>query len=278
MRPNDTRRSLIVTLAVGACLFAVGVPGVAVGDTGLGLPRNSDDAMPRAHASDGVSAVLVDAYSGCSVQYGLATLNTDWAKYGPTPLSISTGGTLCAGQFTLNDLEASGADTVVLDAVASSFTLTPAEVDALRQYLDEGHTVVGLGDDFLWHKHDDNAVAPLFGLAEQAEWHSTGSYRGAPPNYMLQFKDPAAPVLFRNVPNPYDSAAAGFDEKPTDKRWSKNEMAGASILAFNSSRRVAITFFAAGGYNAVYIANDVDYQSSTADLQFLYNALTYQSG
>lgn len=279
MGTNERGRwSLIVPLALASSLFVSGLFEPAAAGSGLKTVRGSADGMPQTRPTKGVSAILVDPYSGCSVQYGLATLNTDWSLYGATPLSITTGGALCAGQFTLRDLESSGADTVVLDALASSSTLTPDELDALQQYLNEGHTLVGLGDDFLWHKHVDNAIAPLFGLLEQSEWHSTGSDKGAPPNYTLQFNDPAAPILFRNLPNPYDSAAAGFDEKPTDKRWSKNEMAGASILGFNPTRRVAITFFDGGGYNAIYVANDVDYQSSTADLQFLYNALTYPSG
>jgi hypothetical protein len=276
MRSSNEAGSWVVSTGVAllVCTFAVAGSTRAAGSELNAPPRPG----MASSATAGVSAVLVDAYSGCSVEYGLAALNTDWPQFGTTSLSVTTGGALCAGQFTLSDLEESGADTVILDAVAGSYTLSQNEVDALQKYLEQGHTLVGLGDDFLWHKHVDNDVAPLFGLAEQSAWHATGSFRGAPPTYTLKLENPASAQLFKDVPNPYVSAAQGFDEKPTDKRWSRNDMTGASIVGLNPSHRVCITVYDGPGYQAVYIANDADYQSSTADLQFLYNALTYSSG
>lgn len=115
-----------------------------------------------------VHAVLLDSYGGCFMGDAWQDLNTDWSHYGTLPVSITTGGQLCNGKFTLQDLEASGADTVILDTTAFGYTLTADQIQALQTYVEEGHTLLGTDTVFQWKtKHSNNGLAPLFGLAEQ---------------------------------------------------------------------------------------------------------------
>ena len=224
--------------------------------------------------TDGVAAVVVDSYMGCTITDAFATLNADWQDYGSVPLSITTGGTLCAGQFTLADLEASGADTVILVDTPLQLGLTPSEIDALREYAQSGHTLLGFSVIFTGRHKSDNGLATLFGLIDQSHWGALAADRGQPPTYPLHMKDPVDQVLFRGVSNPYASTTAGSKLKPADKHWSANELAGARILTTNKSHTSAITYDDGPGYHAIYIANDAEYHSTTADLQFIYNAIT----
>lgn len=129
-----------------------------------------------------VQAVLIRPAWGCTPNQAWGTLNTDWPSYGSTPVSISTTSRLCDGTFTLKDLERSGADTLIFSAAASDSALTASEVDAIATYAEQGHTLLATSLTFGLGGHDNNALAPLFGLAEQTVWRESGD-SGAPFSY-----------------------------------------------------------------------------------------------
>ena len=264
------------TLAGAVTAMLVLALSVGVGPASASRIRPEGPASPGS-GREGVSAVLVDSFGFCDITDAWATLNADWSQYGSVALSVTTGGSLCSGHFTLADLEASDADTIVVSDSAWWYRWTPVEVNALQQYLEQGHNLVGLGVDFQWHRHDNGALAPLFGLTDQLPWRmSAPGGHGTEPTYTLQPKNPAAPVLFRGVANPYISSPAGNDvQEPADTKWSHNDLAGATIAGLSGQRRATITVYNGPGYDAIYIASAAWYQSTADDLQFLYNALIY---
>lgn len=272
---NDVSRRKRI-LAVARVLVTAIVASSVLVMSGDGGAANASSPPPP-QRTDGVSAILLDWYGGCDVADAWATLNANWPHYGSVPVSISTTGDLCEGTFTLADLEASGADTVILDTTAAFYTLTPDEVQALQTYLDEGHTFVGEGTVFQWnHRHVNNGLAPLFGLAEQSSWYvSNGTDKS--PHYKLQEQDPDAAVLLRSVANPYVSNAYGATQKPSSKKWDSAVLNGARYLAIVHSHRDAVTVYDAPAYTAIYVSSMpafFDY-STPDDLQFLYNAIVY---
>lgn len=273
-KPNRWSRSLklgVSAVLIAPLLTGVGATRALAKDAGV---STSDSSSPGVSPVQGVQAILLDSYSGCSVTDAWSTINAQWQQYGSVPVVISTGGRLCQGHFTLSDLEASGADTVILADTAWLYQLTTEEITALQEYASEGHTLLGVAVDFSMRRHDDNALAPLFGLAEQAQWR-LAQFRDGVPTYKLRLKNPASPVLFRDVADPYVSGNAPFGEKPGDRHWSSNDLSGASIIGDNKHGHAVITIYKAANYAAIYIANEADGSSTHDDLQFLYNSLVY---
>ena len=233
-------------------------------------------ASPPTLALDGVHAVMLDAYTGCDVTDAWQTLNVDWTKYGSVPVSITTGGHLCTGgRFTLQDLEASGADTVILDSTAFAASLTPKEIRTLQTYAEQGHTLLGTDAVFQYKtKHNNDGLAPVFGLVEQPIWYVNG-LGGESPVYRLKEQDRDAAVLLRDVPNPYISSLYGRGQKPAEKKWVAADLDGARYIAQTHGSSNAITVYDAPAYTAIYISSQAAFQSTPDDLQFLYNAIVY---
>ena len=218
------------------------------------VPAASADASAlAAHThTDGVTAVLVDAERGCSVMDGWETLNADWRSYGTIPISITTSGNLCSGKFSLADLQASGADTVILCMTAVLYRLTDKETKALQTYADDGHTILGVANVFQWKSRQNNGLAPIFGIAQQSTWYKDG-LQGNSPNYQLQESDPDAgvdPLL--GVTNPYVSSLYGTGEKPADKKWTSRDLAGGRYIGETTDLRNAVSVYDATNYTAFY--------------------------
>jgi hypothetical protein len=248
---------------------------VSVGVLAMGVGPVSAVTAPNGRATDGVTAVLLDSYDGCGVMNAWQDLNAAWSQYGSVPVSITTGGHLCSGKFTLSDLEPSGADTVIMEGTAFDWTLTSSELQALQTYVEQGHTLLGSETMFQWKtNHVDNGLAPLFGLAEQPTWYKEG-LQGMSPTYQLDEQDPDAATLLRDVANPYVSSLYGVGQKPAHKKWLPNVLAGARYIGLTQDKRNAITVYDGPGYTAIYISSEAAYQSTTDDLQFLYNAIVY---
>ena len=232
-------------------------------------------ASPPTASADGVHAILLDAYTECGVFNAWADLNTEWSNYGSVPVSITSSGHICDGTFTLADLEASGADTVILDTTAYNHTLSPDQIQALQTYVEQGHTLLGTDTVFQWKtKNNDNGLAPLFGLAEQPTWYIDG-LAGKSPKYKLQEQDPDAAVLLRDVANPYLSSLYGRGQRPADKKWDAHVLDGARYIARNHNQGNAITVYDAPTYPAIYISSQAAFMSTPDDMQFLYNAIVY---
>lgn len=262
---NVARLTSLVLLAsltsAGPALAEAGRPGSSLGPS---------------VASSGVDVVLVHPFHGCDPQVDAwATLNQDWQQFGTTQVTIHSTAQLCANNFVLADLEASGADVVLLSCAACDLTMTQGDADALQAYAEEGHEILATSLAFGGGKHINNDLTPLFGLAQQEPWRASGD-SGAPFTYRLRRTDPAAPALFAGLPRKYASTNVDRTQKPSDSHWSNNDLAGARIIGRNSDQKCVITIFQPGTYSGIFISNTPEFDSTQQDLRFLYNALTYE--
>jgi hypothetical protein len=228
-----------------------------------------------------VKAVVVKSWAGCTGNGAIwRTLNRGWAAYGSIPISIRFADqALCGQSFTLAALEASGADVVILDNPSGGeLQYTPDEVAALTTYANEGHEVIGTYLTFYWKGGDgtDNtALAPLFGLVADAGWKG-GGVSSTLFDLRTEQHPALAKTLFRDLPDPYQSDGYHSVQKPGDKVWSANELAGARIVATNADTSGAITVYHADAYDAIYIGCMPEYTlDGPQDRQLLYNAIIY---
>jgi hypothetical protein len=168
---------------------------------------------------------------------------------------------------------------VILDDPAGNGKqFTAAEVDAVKAYADEGHGLIGTYLTFAWSGQgiDNSALAPLFGLVKDDGWG--GGDATIVPTYHLRVNKHRGPAkaLYRGLPNPYVSSGYNYSQRPGDGTWSRNDLAGARIVAVNASRSAAITVYSRQqAYSAIYIANMPEYKGGAQDQQFLYNAIIY---
>lgn len=263
----------VATTVLRAYVAIVGLTVAAIFVTAFPSTASSQ-GFGNSKRTDQVTAVLVAPWIGCTGLYGAwQVLNDDWQAYGSTPLSIMNGGRLCGYHWNLSDLEASGADVVVLSSCALYRQLSAGQLQALQTYADEGHPIVASGILFAFRKHDDGGLAPILGLSLQQQWNTGNSQ--TPPAYNLKLDEPPSATLFRDVANPYIGSNQGPIEKPADRRWTANELAGAYYIGRTKGGHAALIFYQAPSYSAIYVTSMAEYMSSDDDLQFLYNALVY---
>jgi len=248
---------------------ARGLSTVAAGST-----TRSAGAVP----AKPVKAVVVASWSGCGSSGVIwDALNANWSSYGNVPVTIDySNQALCGATFTLDALEASGADVVILDDPAGiSNEFTSDQIDALKTYAEEGHDLIGTYLTFAWtgNSIDNSGLAPLFGLVKNNGWN--GGENNIIATYKLKKKVKAAKPLFRGLAKSYVSTGYNSSQLPGDGVWSTNDLDGAKLVGLNADKSAAITVYTEGSYNAVFIANMPEYGGGAQDQQFFYNALIY---
>ena len=221
-----------------------------------------------------VKAALLDPWGGCG-EYapGWSDLKSHWSSYGTTPLMIDTT-TFCytySNPITYSALVADDPQVLVLsDPAGGLYQFTSGEIAAITKYVKAGHNLVGTYLTFGWRTLSNSALASLFGLAS----NFSSSSPAVTPDYRVKY--PVWP-LFRRVPNPYDSDGYPYSQVPASGIWGSGALQKAKYVAETKCDLAAITSYATDTYQATYIANMPEYTPGTADLQFLYNALTQTS-
>jgi hypothetical protein len=200
----------------------------------------------------------------------LSELNSNWASYGSTPVTIDTS-LHTVSSFTYDDLVATGADVLWLsNPGGSAKQFSESEQDAISQYLQQCHSILGTFMVFQGINDVDNrALAPLFGLKSDINYEShTGAHDSSTFNILSQSG------LFNGISNPYVSSGNPYGFYPSDDgSWDSADLDGAQFLAKTSDNRGVITWYDAGPYRAVYVSEMIEYniQPSRTDAQFLYN-------
>ena len=102
--------------------------------------------IEESQSTNMIKAVVLKSWSGCgSGSVVWDDLNTDWAKYGSTPIHVyySYPG-LCDGPITYANLVSSRADIIIIsDPSGGLQQYSLAEINAIRQYAMDGHNVIG---------------------------------------------------------------------------------------------------------------------------------------
>ena len=218
------------------------------------------------HAAAGVKVALVRSWGDVSI---FDVLNDDWASYGTTPLTIDKA-LMSVSSFTYQDLVSTGADVLWLsDPAGGQEQYSPEEIQAVEQYANEGHSILGTFVVFQWIDTDNRGLAPIFGLRHDIDYST--SQVPASQTFDILVGGP----LFRNVPDPYVSSGYLNAHVPAnDLRWDPGDFGAAQLLAQTNDSRGIITWYETESYYAVYVSKMVEYNGNATDIQFLYNALT----
>ena len=123
-------------------------------------------------------------------------MNTGWSNFGNVPVEIDYT-SLSGDNLTLQKIEATNADVLILSAPGWYFTYTDVEIDAIIDYVEAGHGII-----LTYHNFDGNKgrLAHLLGLSESISLGTNTFLDG------IQF-DLLAPEhpLFVGVSNPYST-------------------------------------------------------------------------
>lgn len=224
---------------------------------------------------DVIEAVVVKSFSGCgSSSINFESLNSTWPSYGQAPIHIRYGApNLCSGTLTYANLVASRADVIIIsDPAGGGITFTSPEINALSQFVNEGHNVIGTYLVFQWGGVDNRGLTSLFGLQGGVTYAHNASITPT-----FNFMEPGNPV-FKRLASPYASTGYNETQTPSSGTWSAASLAGARIVGINSTQKAAILVYSAPTYHAIYISTMPEYNSGAIDKQFLYNAILYRYG
>jgi len=219
-----------------------------------------------------VRVALVRGYPGPDDLAVADELHNNWQQYGDIEVEIDR--TLQDDDdFTYDDLVGTGADVIWLSNPAGSEEeYTPEQIEAIKQYVTEGHDLFGTFRVFKFDEYDNRELAPLFGLPETH--YNIASVTASQTFDLLNAGHP----LFVNVPDPYVSMGFNRAQVPNnDGSWGIGDFGMTTLLAKTSDNRGVITYFEAEAYHAVYVSElveNVDKPQGAADTQFLYNVLT----
>ncbi|MCK4481729.1 S8 family serine peptidase [Candidatus Bathyarchaeota archaeon] len=197
------------------------------------------------------------------------SLSTNWYMFGDKMLFVDYS-TLNKEDIAYEDLAATDADVLIISCASdpgSGWEFTDLEIEAIDQYVHEGHGLIATSGTFYSMVPNNNKLAPLFGLDESTTWEM--SYTN-----LLHLQDPTHP-LFTNVPNPYTFPQTATTI-PSDGRWDPNELTGGEYAALGHFQESAIVVYR----GLVYISPLLEYGIPPYyhfHLQLLYNAITWSS-
>jgi hypothetical protein len=229
-----------------------------------GEPRQT--APPSGPA---VTAIVVRSWGTDPSPLVWEHLNQHWALYGSVPIHIDYTTLRRVDSFTLADLEALGADVVIVsDPSGGTQVWTPAQVSALDSYARQGHNLVGTYLLLQWGTLDNRILAPLWGL--RADFQYTVLDAAATTPLLVP-----SHCLFTRLDDPLHQGGWPYAQTPLDGSWDPPDLAGAGLVARSPDGRNIVTEFLGPGYRASYISYMPEYQdgSHTESAQYLYNAI-----
>jgi hypothetical protein len=222
-----------------------------------------------------VKAVVVKSWGACgSGSLIWDDLNANWSQYGSVPISIDySDSQLCAGPITYDALVASGADVVIIsDAAGGGQLYLQSEIDAVQQYTAAGHNVIATYVSFFFGSTDNRGLGPIFGIKKSTTY--LADEQAVTPTYDVRW--PGSP-LFRDLPDPYQSAGYPFSQVPSDGAWSTNEIQFGQLAGKTSGSQAIVLVRTVGDSARIYISNMPEFVGGTQDKQFFYNAIIYPS-
>ena len=138
-------------ILVGVALL-VGVGTIA--DESSSPPFAASGPPPGAPSEfrDGaITAVVVRSWVGIPDELVWDYLNQNWNLYGDVEIQVDYTSLGAVDVFSLEDLEAVGADVVIVsDTAGSANQWSQAEIEALQEYAAQGHNLLGT---YLLYRH-----------------------------------------------------------------------------------------------------------------------------
>ena len=210
--------------------------------------------------------VILDSGGADSPPPSWNTLNTNWMSYGDTPIVIDYE-TFNYEGIAYAHLKQEKPDVLVISCAIDSTTgeFTDPEVMEIEKYIKEGHGFITTDASLYYSYPNNNKFAQLFGVKDQEyDYHWAG-----PSNFnILNTSHP----LFNSISNPYDPAFTGSSIPKGDSTWDSADLAGGTLVALGNGGGDGAIIAHRG---LVFISNWPEYNSNTADLQLLYNAMVW---
>lgn len=199
-------------------------------------------------------------------------LNSNWSAYGNVPVQIDYD-SLAGNDVTLGQLEDTGADVVILSNPAF-WTYKPAEMGALKQYIEAGH---GLIISYGKFRSADHVLAPLVGLG-MGNAYGTGTAIDPLQVELLQPEH----FFFEGIQQPYETGVRTVAYAPYGTPWTLD---GGTVIG--NLRNEVVTPIPGiitnetpdfrGVYFSYYI-EDAGGGSNAQDKQVFYNSLLWAAG
>jgi thermitase len=193
-------------------------------------------------------------------------LSNEWSLFGDIMVYIDHT-TLNKENITYEDIAATEADVLIISCACDPYEgwqFTDPEIEAIKQYVFEGHGLIVTSGTFYYMVPNNNKLAALLGLNETIGWGATGTD-------LLHVLNTTHPI-FTNVPNPlvFPQIATVL---PSDGRWDSNELVGGKYLALGHYQESAIVTFR----GLVYISPLLEIVPAYYHhhLQLLYNAIIW---
>jgi hypothetical protein len=193
------------------------------------------------------------------------TLNDQWYLFGSKMVVIDYT-TLNKEDITYSDIAATGADVLIISCAAGGpygSEFTDAEINAITEYIREGHGLVATAGTFYAGVPNNNKLAPLFGLSENVSWSTSDSD-------LMNLVNASNPFL-NKIPNPFifpDVETA----VPPDGQWDASVLEGGTYLALGNFLESAVVTFRGLVYISPWLEIIPPYYHYP--LQLLYNAIT----
>lgn len=186
-------------------------------------------------------------------------INFNWQSYGSIPIFIDYT-TFSAPNFTLQSLEDFNADVLILSYVYEVYTTVQNE--AIMNYVRQGHGLLSTSSSMPINSED---LSSFYGLADSFTY-TTDSISDFD---ILNLAHP----IFHGMSTPYGMGYGGLSFHPQSSGWDPAALNGASYQAMDVSGQNYGAILTHRGL--VYCSHIPEYSSSTADIQFIYNALRW---
>jgi thermitase len=220
---------------------------------------------------------VVDS-DGCWDQHTISEvwekLNRDWRYFGDQMIVIDYT-SLAKLNISYNDISATRADVLFISC-AEGREYTDEEIDAITQYVYEGHGLIATaGTLYSPWVPNNNKLAPLFGLNQNLHWDITNLD-------VLEVLDPEHP-LFANFPTTYNLNGLALGTISEDGCWDSNELWDGQYIALGNEGLSSIVTYRGLVYISPYLEfigywQDPSISPPSLDhLQLFYNAMLWSN-
>ena len=200
-------------------------------------------------------------------------LKTNWPNFGNIPISIDDTTYICA-DFTYQDIVNMAPNVLVLsDPAGGNQQYSKAEIQAVQQYANSGHVVVGTYAVFENGSTNNTELAPIFGFQPLI------AYTFGPITNDFIKRDSSS-CLMTGIPgSSWMSAGYANSQFPsTPGKWTNaalnNVKPALNLVAYESDVLAMVANRQSGGFASVYVSNFPEYFGGTDDEQLLYNSVT----
>lgn len=201
-----------------------------------------------------VKAVVLDSWGADYSDFTIyPRLNNEWSRYGSIPIVIDYT-TLNKEDITYADISLTKADVLIISHAypKPEYVFTDAEIAAIRQYVEEGHGLIGTYGTLV--PENNHKLAELFGMNQSINYIFYPA--GEASTGIFNILDAAHP-LFASLPNPFNVSAADETIYVPSHDWTIEGTTDGTIVALTTDNEAAIITHATT-YKSVYFTNEIE--------------------